>query len=122
MKKSGQCKLCKNKPIDYTKSDIVPKWFIRGFKDGPNGGYYIDLLGGKPGEIGECGDAYFVDDEALCKKCNNERLSAWEGPSKTFYDSFVAGAKGPFDYGPWFYILLHLAFLEGIDVSPTSRR
>src|SRR5712692_1907327 len=85
MKKCGQCKLCKDKPIDYTKSDIVPKWFIRGFKDGPNGGYYINLLGGKPGEIGERGDAYFVDDEALCKKCNNERLSAWEEPSKAFY-------------------------------------
>src|SRR5262249_4907948 len=57
MKKSGQCKLCKDNPIDYTKSDIVPKWFIRGFKDGPNGGYYMDLLRGKPGEIGERGDA-----------------------------------------------------------------
>jgi hypothetical protein len=103
MKKSGQCKLCNDKPIDYTKSDIVPKWFIRGFKDGPSGGYYIDLLRGKPGGIGERGDAYFVDDEALCKKCNNERLSAWEGPSKAFYDGFVKGAKGPLDYGPWFY-------------------
>jgi hypothetical protein len=77
--------------------------FIRGFKDGPNGGYYIDLLGGKPGEIGERGDAYFVDDEALCKKCNNERLSAWEEPSKGFYVGYLNGAKGPLDYGPWFY-------------------
>lgn len=103
MKKSGQCKLCNDKVIDYTKSDIVPKWFIKGFKDGPNGGYYIDLLRGKSGEIGERGDAYFVDDEALCKKCNNERLSAWEGPSKAFYAGFVKEAKGPLDYGPWFY-------------------
>lgn len=28
---------------------------------------------------------------------------AWEGPSKAFYDGFVKGAKGPLDYGPWFY-------------------
>jgi len=102
MKKSGQCKLCNDKAVDYTKSDIVPKWFIRGFKEGPNGGYYIDVLGGEPGEVGERGDAYFVDDEALCKKCNNERLSVWEGQSKAFYDGFVK-AKGPLDYGPWFY-------------------
>ena len=27
MKKSGDCKLCKDIAIDYTKSDIVPKWF-----------------------------------------------------------------------------------------------
>jgi hypothetical protein len=111
MKKSGQCKLCKDKPIDYTKSDIVPRWFIRGFKDGPNGGYYMDLLGGSPGEFGERGDAYFVDDEALCKKCNNERLSAWEGPSKAFYDGFVKGAKGPFDYG---WCLTCVAQLAGV--------
>jgi hypothetical protein len=103
VKKSGDCKLCKATAIDYTKSDIVPKWFIRGFKDGPNGGYYIDVLRGKPGEIGARDDAYFVDDEALCKKCNNERLSAWEKPAKSFYDGYVAGAKGPLEYGPWFY-------------------
>jgi len=103
MKKSGDCKLCTEKAIDYTKSDIVPKWFIKGFKDGPNGGYYIDLLRGKPGQIGERDDAYFVDDEALCKVCNNERLSAWESPTKAFYEGFVKGAKGPLDYGPWFY-------------------
>jgi hypothetical protein len=103
MKKSGDCKLCKDIAIDYTKSDIVPKWFIKGFKDGPNGGYYMDLLRGKPGEIGERDDAYFVDNEALCKKCNSERLSAWEGPAKTFYDAYVAGTNGPLEYGPWFY-------------------
>ncbi len=103
MGKSGDCKLCREKDIAYTKSDIVPKWFIRGLKDGPNGGYYINLLGGKPGEMGERDDAYFVDDEALCKKCNNERFSAWERPAKEFYDQYVAGANGPLEYGPWFY-------------------
>ena len=103
MKKTGECKLCKSKAIDYTKSDIVPKWFIRSFKDGPNGGYYVDLLRGESGEIGKHGDAYFVDDEALCKKCNNERLSAWEGPTKVFYDGYVKGLNRLLDYGPWFY-------------------
>jgi hypothetical protein len=103
MKKFGDCKLCKAKAIEYTKSDIVPKWFIKGFKDGPNGGSYIDVLRGKPGEIGARDDAYFVDDQALCKKCNNELLSGWEEPAKSFYDHYVAGSKGQNEYGPWFY-------------------
>ncbi len=86
-----------------TKSDIVPKWFIKGFKEGANGGYYIDLLRGEPGEIGERADNYYVDDEALCKKCNNERLSTWENPSKAFYEGYVGGTAQALDYGPWFY-------------------
>jgi hypothetical protein len=103
MKTIGDCKLCKDIAIDYTKSDIVPKWFIKGFKDGPNGGYYMDLLRGNPGEIGERDDAYFVDHEALCKKCNNERFSVWEKPAKAFYEGYVAGTNGPLEYGPWLY-------------------
>src|SRR5262245_8102089 len=103
MKKIGDCKLCQDKGIAYTKSDIVPKWFIKGFKDGPNGGYYMDLLGGKPGEIAARADGYFVDDEALCKKCNNERLSSWESPAKAYYERYIAGPEQNLDYGPWFF-------------------
>lgn len=103
MKKSGDCKLCLAKGIEYTKSDIVPKWFIKGFKEGPHGGKYVDLLQpGKEGYPGKLDDAYFVDDEALCRECNNERFSAWEQPSKKFYNQYLTG-NGPHDYGPWFY-------------------
>ena len=99
----------------------MPKWFIRGFKDGPNGGYYMDLLRGKPGEIGERGDAYFVDDEALCKKCNNERLSLGAAIKGVLRRLCQGGKRSP---GVWSLVLLllHLAVLEGADVSPTSRR
>lgn len=103
MKKTGTCKLCLAENIEYTKSDIVPKWFIKSFKEGDHGGKYVDALqSGRDGEPGKLDDAYFVDDEALCSKCNNETFSAWEKPSKTFYNDFLVGNE-PHYYGPWFY-------------------
>lgn len=95
--KVGDCKLCLAKGVTYTKSDIVPKWFIKTFKGGPDGGRYLDILSGKEGL------AYFYDDEALCSKCNNERISQWESPTKELYQQYISENKLPLDYGPWFF-------------------